>query len=111
MRYLKVRAPDLVSTLHIHWVAAHSEKLLLTARDVAGGLAVTVTGMKVKCHNTSDDRWFWVIVGPGEQIITFERDIVWNTGRNLRQTELWLHDLWLVQYERQFGLGFARLAV
>jgi hypothetical protein len=100
-RYLAERAPDLAAAGELHWVAPHAEKLLLTADEVAGGLTVTVTGMKVKCRNTPDGRWFWVIVGPGEQVITFERDVVWHTGLGMRRTEMWLHDLWLVQREIQ----------
>jgi hypothetical protein len=95
-RYLAERAPDLAAAGEVHWVAPHAEKVLLTANAVAGGLSVTVTGMKVKCRNTADGRWFWVIVGPGEQIITFERDVVWNTSLGMRRTEMWLHDLWLI---------------
>jgi hypothetical protein len=52
--------------------------------------------MKVKCRNTADGRWFWVIVGPGGQVITFERDVVWHTSLGMRCTEMWLHDLWLM---------------
>jgi hypothetical protein len=95
-RYLAERAPDLAASGAVHWVAPHAEKVLLTADEVAGGLAVTVTGMKVKCRNTADGRWFWVIVGPGGQVITFERDVVWHTSLGMRRTEMWLHDLWLM---------------
>jgi hypothetical protein len=94
--YLAERAPDLAASGAVHWVAPHAEKVLLTADEVAGGLAVTVTGMKVKCRNTADGRWFWVIVGPGGQVITFERDVVWHTSLGMRRTEMWLHDLWLM---------------
>lgn len=103
LRYLRERAPDLVAPIEIHWVAAHAEKVLLTSNEVAGGLAVTVSGMKVKCRNKADGRWFWVIVGPGERVITFERDVVWNTKNSMRQSEMWLHDLWLVRRGRGFN--------
>lgn len=52
--------------------------------------------MKVKCKSKRDGRYFWVIVGPGGHVITFERDVVWNAAGSMRQTEMWLHDLWLV---------------
>jgi hypothetical protein len=102
LRYLAEHAPDLATSGEIHWVAPHAEKVLLTADEVPGGLAVTVTGLKVKCRNTADGRWFWIIVGPGGQVITFERDIVWNTSLGMRRTEMWLHDLWLVYREHNF---------
>jgi hypothetical protein len=95
-RYLAEHAPDLTTSGEVYWVAPHAEKLLLTSDAVAGGLSVTVTGIKVKCRNTADRRWFWVIVGPGGQVITFERDVVWNTSLGMRRTEMWLHDLWLI---------------
>ncbi len=38
----------------------------------------------------------WVIVGKDNEVITFERDIVWDFVRSGRQTEQWLHDSWLV---------------
>jgi hypothetical protein len=99
-RYLAEHAPDLAASGEVHWVAPHAEKVLLTADEVAGGLAVTVTGMKVKCRNIADGRWFWVIVGPGGQVITFERDVVWHTSLGMRRTEMWLHDLWLIYREQ-----------
>ena len=34
-------------------------------------------------------------MGPRETVLTFERDIVWNSLRQKRQTEQWLHDAWL----------------
>lgn len=98
--YLKRKAPDLVDTHTVSWVAPHTEKVMLLSDEVPGGLSVTITGMKVKCRNTVDGRWFWVIVGEGGQVITFERDIVWHTMGSLRQTEMWLHDLWLVRTGR-----------
>lgn len=95
LRYLEEKAPDLAESVEFHWVAPHPEKVLLTSDEVTGGLAVTVTGMKVKCRNKTDGRWFWVIVGPENRVITFERDVVWNSEGSMRQTEMWLHDLWL----------------
>jgi hypothetical protein len=110
LRYLEEHAPDLAASIEVHWVAPHAEKILITCNEVAGGLAVTITGMKVKCRNMADGRWFWVIVGPGERVVTFERDIVWSSANGMRQTEMWLHDLWLVHRACGFNGRFVRLA-
>jgi hypothetical protein len=49
--------------------------------------------MKVACRTREDERYFRVIVGPGETVLTFERDIVWNSLRQRRETEPLLYDL------------------
>lgn len=97
LSHLQKVAPDLLESMDVRWVAGHGEKLIITYNDVAGGLEAEITGMKVKCQNTADESYFWVIVGPGEAVITFERDVVWDLAGSRRQTEMWLHDLWLVQ--------------
>ena len=51
--------------------------------------------MKVKCRNSADGTYFWVIVGSDNSVIVFERDIEWDFIRAGRQTEKWLHDDWL----------------
>jgi len=94
MAFLRAHAPDLVDRMRVHWVEAHDETIRVVEADGSGRL-VTLTGMKMKCRNTEDGRWFWVIVGGGEQVMTFERDIVWITMPGHRQTEKWLHDAWL----------------
>lgn len=95
LRYLERVVPDLAESIELRWIAPHHEKVFITSEEVAGGLAVTVAGMKVKCKSKADGRYFWVIVGPGGRVITFERDVVWNAAGSMRQTEMWLHDLWL----------------
>lgn len=99
-------APDLLDSIEVRWIAGHGEKLVITYDDVAGGLEVEITGLKVKCQNTADQSYFWVIVGSGEEVITFERDIVWDSAGSRRQSEMWLHDLWLAQHLQ--GLETAR---
>lgn len=91
--FLERAAPELVPVRRLSWVKPHAETVQ------AGGRALEVTGMKVKMRNTADDTWFWVIVGPDEQIVTFERDIVWLSFPGRRQTEKWLHDAWLAERE------------
>jgi hypothetical protein len=91
LEFMRSHAPDLVATHEVHWVERHDEKV----RTAAG--EATVSGMKVKMRNTADRLWMWVIVGPGRQIVTFERDIVWITMPGRRGTEKWLHDAWVVE--------------
>jgi hypothetical protein len=93
--YLRSAAPDRIARMDVKWVRPHDEQIRIT--DAGHGRDVTVTGMKVKCRSTKDKRYFWVIVGPGDRVLTFERDIVWNTLRQKRQTEQWLHDAWLAE--------------
>lgn len=93
MDFLKEFAPDLLPRMAISWIEPHDEPLRVV-REGRPEL-ITVTGMKVKMRNTEDGRWFWVIVGANEQVMVFERDIVWITMPGRRQTEKWLHDSWL----------------
>lgn len=94
-RYLGLVAPDLLDRMKINWVRPHIETISID--DANGRQQISITGMKVKCRNSEDGRYFWVIVGPRNTIVTFERDIVWNTLRVSRQTEKWLHDEWLAE--------------
>ncbi|MEM8534639.1 MAG: hypothetical protein AAGF95_27600 [Chloroflexota bacterium] len=81
-------APDLTGTLTILWIEPHDETLM------ADDKTTIVTCMKVKCRQASGN-YAWVIVGSEERVMTFERDIVWNTDMSVRTTEKWLHDSWL----------------
>lgn len=92
--YLEQHAPDLLPGMALQWVQPHEETLRTTGAD-GQRRRHTLTGMKVKCRNEADGRYFWVIVGAGGVVLTFERNIVWDFARSLRQTEKWLHDSWL----------------
>ena len=85
--FLKTWAPDLPPVMDVKWIEPHDE--VISSSDCPR----TLTGMKVKCFNTADGRWFWVIVGAGDVVITFERDIVWLMDLGRRQTEKWLPQL------------------
>lgn len=95
MRFLQRAAPDLLDSMEVHWVAPHDETISI--RQGSKRTRITIPGMKVKIRNTSDGRWFWVIVGTDGAPIVFERDIVWITMPGHRQTEKWLHDSWLAK--------------
>ncbi|MEQ8966653.1 MAG: hypothetical protein RID91_12570 [Azospirillaceae bacterium] len=86
-------APDLARATEESWVARHDESVRV-ADGSSRGAPRTVSGMKVKCRNREDGRYFWVVVGPNCDVVTFERDIVWNTLARRRATEQWLHDAW-----------------
>lgn len=84
--FLACHAEDLVGRVRVLWIEPHEEIVNAEGREV-------ITGMKVKMRQ-NDGRYAWVIIGAGEEVITFERDIVWNTSRSERSTEKWLHDEW-----------------
>ncbi|WP_430614241.1 hypothetical protein [Flavobacterium sp. JP2137] len=70
------------------WTDKHGEPLEM------GGEAEQLVGMKYKCFRKSARDYAWVIVGFDGSIVTFERDIIWDSGRKKRQTKQWLSDSW-----------------
>ncbi len=101
--FLNEHAPDLLLKMEIHWVDTHDEPIRVELNGSTE--TVTLTGMKVKARNLEDRLWFWVIVGPDEQPMVFERDITWITFPGHRKTEKWLHDSWLKQQKMNLGNG------
>lgn len=101
-RFLENRAPDLLANMDVQWIKPHAEEIRVRGEN-GGTRTVPVTGMKVKCYNPGAGNYFWVIVGPGEEVITFERDIVWSTLMGRRETEQWLHDRWLARQQVSAG--------
>lgn len=95
--FLADAAPDLHGTLDVLWIEPHDETI------TADGREVVVTGMKVKCRDPSGT-YAWVVVGPGNAVVTFERDVVWNDDMSRRATEQWLHDDWLARRGDGTGL-------
>lgn len=92
--FLRVYAPDLLQYMEVHWVKPHDE--IIKVKQQGGKTkTIKITGMKVKCRNVKDGRWFWVIVSSKEKPFVFERDIVWINFPGMRKTEKWLHDSWL----------------
>jgi hypothetical protein len=87
--FLQANASDLLQRYEVNWVKRHDENIH------AGAAKQIVSGMKVKCRNLTDGSYFWVIIGREGQLVTFERDIVWDFSGGGRQTEKWLHDTWL----------------
>ncbi len=104
--FLQQYAPDLLPRMEIHWIDKHDEPIRVERNGRME--TVTLTGMKVKARNLEDRLWFWVIVGPDEQPMVFERDITWITFPGHRQTEKWLHDSWLKKHSKE-GLSGSKL--
>lgn len=98
LKYMNRVCPELVPKLELKWILALREQPESPPRDSPfpmkdeKGLTKLVTGIRVKFFAAAENRWAWVIVGRGGDIIAFERDIVWNTVLGRRSTEAWLHD-------------------
>lgn len=73
------------------WIERHDEEILVD------GEKTILAGMKYKCYRSSRNDYTWVIVGFDGSIITFERNIRWNTIEHKRFTEKWLHDSWVLE--------------
>ncbi|AJE32945.1 hypothetical protein B842_05470 [Corynebacterium humireducens NBRC 106098 = DSM 45392] len=87
--FLRDLDPDLAAGLAVQWIDRHDETI-----TTATGERETVSGMKVKTRHSSG-LYTWVIVGTGNRIITYERDIEWNSSHSRRNTAMWLHDAWV----------------
>jgi len=72
------------------WIEKHNEQII-----VGGNEKITITGMKYKCFRPLKNDYAWVIVGFDGTIITYERDIKWNSKEHKRITNKWLHDNWI----------------
>lgn len=57
-----------------------------------------MAGTKVKTRH-ANGRYAWVIVGADETILTYERDITWDSAAGRRSAEMWLHDTWIAARE------------
>jgi hypothetical protein len=93
LRFLRQVAPGHAEGLSVNWVAQHDETV--TRPD---GATETISGIKVKMHH-NNGLYTWVIVGPDETVLTYERDITWDSGRGRRGTQMWLHDSWVAAHE------------
>jgi hypothetical protein len=85
--------PRYAAGLSVAWVDRHDEKV-----TTADGAEVTVSGMKVKSHH-ENGLYAWVIVGAGGEILTYERDIRWDSSAGRRGTQMWLHDSWIAAHD------------
>lgn len=81
--------PEHAAGLEVQWVDRHDETIV-----GSDGAPRSVSGMKVKTRHRSG-RYTWVVVGAGGRIVTYERDVTWDTARGRRRTGMWLHDRWI----------------
>lgn len=97
--FLKIHASDLLDTVEIRWIRPLRKKPISPPHDEGFVLntGTIITGMRVKLFINSNGKYAWVISGKDGQVITFERDIVWDTTKKCRATERWLHDVWAKQ--------------
>lgn len=89
VRFLSRASGDLLPELEVLWIREHKEAI------TANGRRAQIYGMKYKTYRRLYGDYAWVIVGPGGDVITFERDIHW---RGVRLTEKWLHDKYCAKH-------------
>lgn len=82
---------SLSNNFELHWIGRHIETIAVK------GKMVEISGMKVKLYNCSSNLWTWVIIDAQGNVIAFEYNIFWNFSKGKRETQLWLHDKWLIE--------------
>lgn len=95
--FLNKYAPDLLEAIEVRWVRPTRKIPLSPPHDTGFELndGTVVTGMRVKLWANNTQKYAWVIINNTGEVISFERDIVWNTTKHCRTTERWLHDDWV----------------
>lgn len=69
----------------------------------ADGETVTIPLLWAKYVNMVDDGSYeWIGLGPGNQVVEFERFNFWNYSAGRQQTEMWYGDDWILAHR---GLG------
>lgn len=93
MRWLNNHAPGYTDGLTVNWVDQHNE----TITDTTGAKR-TISGIKIKTQHESG-LYAWVIVDARGQVLTYERDIRWDSAAGRRATQMWLHDKWTAAHD------------
>lgn len=95
-RFLCRAAPGLKDEVSVLWVDRHDETITVS------GEQTPVCGTKVKMRRGSEGDYAWVIVGRATEgspeVVTFERDIVWDSKKGHRATQFWLCDEYLADH-------------
>lgn len=78
--------------LQLNWIGQHTETI------IQAGVEHMVSGIKVKYFMPKQNLWAWVIVDGEGNVQTFERNVSWNMPAMQRETQMWLHDKWLMQH-------------
>ena len=79
-----------IGLLELHWIGQHSE-FIKNKNEL-----LEIVGMKVKFYHRERNLWLWVIVNQNNKVICYERDVFWNFDQFRRDTQMWLHDHWLI---------------
>ncbi|WP_440904246.1 hypothetical protein ACMZOO_15640 [Catenovulum sp. SX2] len=102
-------APDLVGKYEVKWIMPQLEKPNKIPHESPfpftdlHGRNQLVTGVRVKLFFEHLGTWGWVIVGRNQQIISFEREVIWNTTLNRRSTPAWLHDPYVKELKQDLA--------
>lgn len=91
LSFLEKYANDLLENYKILWIDLHDE-------IINDGEKTKISGLKVKCQNLNDKKYFWVIVGFDKSIMVFERDVIWDFLKAGRVSEKYIHDTWLKKF-------------
>lgn len=99
LNFLDKKAADLLDTIEVRWIRPTCKVPLAPPHDEGFSLndGNVITGMRVKMWANDTRKYVWVIVASNGEVISFERDIVWDTDQHCRITEKWLHDDWLTK--------------
>ena len=93
IKFLSNIDKSLANDLKNLWTERHDEEIIVN------GKKLVIAGMKYKCYRASQKDYVWVIIGYDGSVITFERDIKWNTITHKRITQKWLHDSWITDHK------------
>jgi hypothetical protein len=102
LKFLKDHAEDLIDTVEIRWIRPTRKIPIASPHDDGFTLnsGKIITGMRVKLWANNNKTYAWVIVHPSGEVISFERDIIWNTLKRRRTTNRWLHDSWIKETQQ-----------
>lgn len=100
--FLQRVEPELVRSLAVPWVDRQDESMIVA--DGEFRREAVVSGTKVKMRREPEGDYAWVIAGragdessdDSPEVVTFERDVVWDSAKGQRSTEFWLSDKYLV---------------
>lgn len=78
--------------VQIYWIGGHKELISIN------GQPKEVHGMKVKMYVPEQKLYVWVVVDKNNNVLIFERSVSWDFVKFQRNTQMWLHDPWLVAH-------------
>ena len=97
--FLENYARELVDSVEVKWIKPQRQEPQEAPHDLGFPLdgKLDVIGMRVKLWMPEEKAYAWVIVSNEEQVISFERNVLWDSEQHCRGTQQWLHDIWLQQ--------------